>query len=515
MLVFNLQDKKMNTIYKSILGIWLLIGFTGCSKYLEEKSQDEVRPSSVAELQQLLMGEVYPAGSYTPGFHPYLDLMTDDMVSNFNPGLAGPTLYKQYEGPYTWRSDMFELMEAAMTPGAIDTYAHYYRRIKGCNVVLEMIDGVRGDEGERENVRAQALAMRSFYYFMLVNLFAQPYNAPGIDRETAPGVELILSSVVKDEYPRRASIKKIYDQIEADLMKALPLIRQHGSGNSKFRVTTGFVYTLLSRLSLYQEKWEQAAQYASDGLTLNSSLLRLASVPYPGTWSDPATNIYSINSPEAIWLGYANGSEYREMGRFDYDILNFCLSPELRSKYDFTRTNTSNRGDLRMRYFYYWDYLDYDWTIYVPILGKKLGGSNSSNVVKGMRVAELYLNRAEANIIQYLKNGDEALRASALSDLNFLRSNRYDTRNVAYVPVDFSGQALLDFCRDERRRELSFEDHRWFDLRRYGMPEIRHKFQTTASQAPVEYVLQKNDKRYTLPIPRSALIRNPNLEPNP
>ena len=147
-------------------------------------------------------------------------------------------------------------------------------------------------------------------------------------------------------------------------------------------------------------------------------------------------------------------------------------------------------------------------------MGQKYSEDNSG-VTKGMRVAELYLNRAESYIQQYLKNGDESLRIAALADLNFLRSRRYDTRNVAYVNVDYSGQPLLDFCRDERRRELSFEDHRWFDLRRYGMPEIRHILQISGSQSPVEYILHQGDKRYVLPIPRSALLLNPSLEPNP
>jgi hypothetical protein len=196
-----------------------------------------------------------------------------------------------------------------------------------------------------------------------------------------------------------------------------------------------------------------------------------------------------------------------------YEPLTFCLSPDLQSKYTFDRKNTTNRGDLRMRYFYYWYYSDENWTIYRAFFGQKYDESNSG-VIKGMRVAELYLNQAESDIQQYLKNGDESLRTAALTDLNFLRSNRYDTRNVAYVNVDYTGQALLDFCRDERRRELSFEDHRWFDLRRYGMPEIHHTYQTTAGQA-VDYVLHQGDKRYVLPIPRSALLKNPSLEPNP
>jgi hypothetical protein len=447
-------------------------------------------------------------------FHAYLDLMTDDMVSGFNPADGGLAMYNQYEGPFTWRPDMFESMEANRILDQVDTYAHYYRRIMGCNVVLDMIDKVKGDNGERENVRAQALAMRSYFYFMLVNLFAQPYNAPGIDREKALGVELILTSTVQDEFPRRASLGAVYEQIESDLLKALPLIKEHGAGNSKFRVTPAFVEQLLSRLYLYQEKWELAARYATEALSYNPALLKLATIPFPSPYYQQNTGVYSINSPEVVWFGYASSMEYRNMGFFAYGELYFSVSPDLRSKYQYNQGNSSNRGDLRMRYYYYWDYKDEDWTIFVPVIGQKAAISNSG-VVKGMRVAELYLNRAEANIRLYLKNGDDALRVSALNDLNRLRESRYDTRNVAYVPVNLSGEALLDFCHDERRRELSFEDHRWFDLRRYGMPEIRHSFRKLATQAPVEYVLQKNDKRYVLPIPKSALTRNPNLEPNP
>lgn len=504
----------MNAIYKCLIGCCLLIGSSGCSKHLEEKSQDEVKPGSVNELQQLLMGEVYPAGALLSSFHAYLDLMTDDMVSGFNPTEGSLAAYNSYEGPFTWKADMFETMLQAGVEQT-DTYAHYYRRIMGCNVVLDMIESVKGEATERDNVRGQALAMRSYFYFMLVNLFAQPYNAPGIDREKTPGVELILSSTVHDEFPARSGIATVYAQIESDLLKALPLIEQHGSANTKFRVTPAFVNTLLSRLYLYQEKWEQSAKYATAALSYNPALLKLATIPFPHPYYQQNSGIYSINSPEVIWFGYASSSEYKNLGNYAYDgPLYFSLSPDLRSKYEYNQSNSSNRGDLRMRYYYYWDYADYDWTIFIPIIGQKAAVSNSG-VVKGMRVAELYLNRAEANVNLYLKNGNDALRVAALNDLNRLRESRYDTRNVAYMPVDLSGQALLEFCHDERRRELSFEDHRWFDLRRYGMPEIRHTFRKLVSQSPMEYVLQKNDKRYVLPIPKAALIRNPNLEQNP
>jgi hypothetical protein len=507
----------MNTIYKIITGVLLVLSITGCRKHLEEKSQDEVKPTTVTELQQLLMGEVYPAGSKQPGFHAYLDMMTDDVSSNFNPRKAAANTYKRYAPVFTWRNDMFELMEAAQVYDPIDTYEHYYRRIMGCNVVLDMIDKVRGEDNDRENVRGQALAMRSFFYFMLVNLYGQPYNAVGVDITTSPGVELILSPVVHDANPVRVSVARIYEQVEADLLEALPLMEQYGKNNSKYRVTDLFMYTLLSRMYLYMEKWELAKKYASMVLARNSSLFRLADLKKTKYDNEqPPTNVYSHNSVEAIWLGYAGPSEYKGVANIPEGAPLFQVSPDLQSKYDYRPANTTNRGDLRLRWFHHWDYEDgCCWTIPYVLTGGKYDNTISNYApTKGMRVAELYLNRAESNIQLYLKNNDEALRKAALDDLNYLRAYRYDTRNVAYVPVDYSGTALLDFYRDERRRELSFEDHRWFDLRRYGMPAIRHALETVAGQR-TEYVLEKGDKRYVLPFRRSVLAKNPALEPNP
>jgi hypothetical protein len=505
----------MNKVYNAILGFVLCLGLSGCTKhFLDEQSQDEVRPSTVTDLQELLMGEAYSAGSTEPSFQAYLDLMTDDMTSNFNPKPEGLSMYQRYEGPFTWQRDMYETMAAAAIIEDIDTYAHYYRKIMGCNVVLDLIDKVRGDDSSRGNVRGQALAMRGYYYFMLVNLFGQPYNAKGVDITTSPGVELMLSSTVTDAYPKRVSVAQIYQQVEADLLKAMPLMVLYGANNTKFKVTDVFVYTLLSRMYLYMENWAQAQKYATLALSRNSALLNLAGIAYPSVYSAPATGVYSLNSPEAIWFGYASSYEYYPMTLSPTGPLEFGVSQDLRSKYDYNPTNTSNRGDLRMRYYYYWWYTDDDWTIFQPFVGQKLAVSNSG-VIKGMRVAELYLNRAESYIQQYLKNGDESMRTAALADLNYLRKYRYDTRNTPYVNVDYSGTALLDFCRDERRRELSFEDHRWFDLRRYGMPELHHTFQMLAGQAPVDYVLHQGDNRYVLPIPKTALDKNPSLVPNP
>lgn len=502
---------KNKLILRNILAFLLILSVSGCKKFLEEYSQDEVRPSSASDLQQLMIGEVYPIKTH---FIKYIDLMTDDVTSNFVN--EENTLYRLYNGEpaFTWRADMFETMKDKGL-AAIDTYDHYYRCIKGCNVVLDMIEKVSGSEADKSNVKGQALAMRAYYYFMLVNLFAQPYNTVGLDLEKAPGVPLMLSSVVTDQLPSRASIAQIYLQVEADLLAAAPLLEQYGQKNSKLKASDLFVYTLLSRMYLYMEKWDKSVEYAAKVIARKPQLLKLSNYTIPVNAANSTVNVFDLNSPEAIWM-FSSHEEFNQFfalptyGKPPY----YAVSPELEAAYDYNwTTGAANKKDLRPAFFYTRYYISattYDVRL---LYGSKTG---SSYYTKGMRVAELYLNRAEALIQQYLKNGDEALRVAALADLNYLREYRYDTRTVSYVPVNIAnGQALLDFCREERRRELCFEEHRWFDLRRYGMPQLKHTFKGFENQTPREYILEKGDKRYVLPIPQTVLQRNPNLIPNP
>lgn len=78
-----------------------------------------------------------------------------------------------------------------------------------------------------------------------------------------------------------------------------------------------------------------------------------------------------------------------------------------------------------------------------------------------------------------MEEGNEEYAQLGLNDLNFLRQNRFEADGYKDMERgDFAdGQALLDFCLRERRRELCGEgNHRWFDLRRTGMPEIKHVY---------------------------------------
>ena len=82
-------------------------------------------------------------------------------------------------------------------------------------------------------------------------------------------------------------------------------------------------------------------------------------------------------------------------------------------------------------------------------------------------------------------------------------SSRYPTYETLILSM--TRDELRQEIYDERFRELAFEGHRWFDLRRTNRPEL------TKTYDGETYILQKDDERYTLRIPPEAIQSNPGL----
>jgi SusD family. len=133
------------------------------------------------------------------------------------------------------------------------------------------------------------------------------------------------------------------------------------------------------------------------------------------------------------------------------------------------------------------------------------------------RLAEFYLNYAEAEF--YLGNEEECRDA-----INKVRNRE----SVKMPPVTESGDQLLEKLRNERRIELAFENHRYFDLRRWRIAEIYENIDAkgievvkkddgTFNYNPITVLERKFlPQHYLLPIPRSEIIKSNNsLTQNP
>lgn len=510
------MNMKKLLIY--LLPVCLLAG--SCKKFLKESSPDEIRPSSTEDLYSLMISDAYP---YTASMENFSDMLTDDIksygmprLSNGNINTAYTSYYENGRGIFSF--DPLELEGSQGTAAsALDAWKNCYSKIKGCNIIIDYVDKVSGTETAKNALRGQALLLRGFYYFKLLQLYCAPYNGPATDPATTPGVPLILSMQVSDEHIGRSTLKQTFDQVGKDMLEAAALLETNYTAPNAFRVGHIAAYALLSRFYLYRgldEDLDKAIDYADRVITERPQLTPLRNfITSSNTIS--LTGIYEqAQSNEVIWQ---YGSNPRTITTYfpasnSYTGMHapYAVSDELRNMYERGPDN-NQRGDLRYACYFY----KYTFSGAEYLSRSAKAGLNTTPGDKGIRTAEMYLNAAEALARRFKARGNDADRVKGLQYLNTLRESRYDTRNTPYVQVDIlPADSLVNFSLAERRRELSLEEtFRWADIKRLGL-SVTHTFIDTDGNSTV-YTLPANSLLYALPIPVTAIERNNNLVPNP
>lgn len=523
---------KINT---KILSLLFSMGIsTSCGEFLEPQSQQYFIPEDVQSIDDMLLGTAYPRPSelYTD-ITAMLNLLDDDITFSMQPGNISSYNLNSFRASlaiYSWQPDMFtQYQEFAGFYGGYyhNLWQYYYELILGTNAAIDYVDKVTGSADDKNRVKAQAYALRAFYYFNLVNMFGAPYN----DNPDAPGVPLKINSSVEGLNVPRSSVREVYDQIVADLLASnkyfeqIPKVQQY---RPDYRVSRPMAQLLLSRVYLYMENWEEAARYAEKVIKdWNFSLLDLNSLPEPvvpdASTSRSYQGIISPDSPETIWLYGKTTDYYNYVGKdFNSSLFSYSNSNGPSVKY----FNASKEliecfgeNDLRKDFYIFRESHYTKDTIFLAY-GKAtpfLPTSNlpeSSSFARAFRLSEAYLNLAEAAAMD-----PEIGEQTALEMLNELLEKRI--RQNEFTPLSgLTGENLRERIRRERRAELCFENHRWFDLRRYGMPEFTHRYRRTDALGnftgpAVIQVLTEKDPAYTLPIPDEVLERNKGLIQNP
>ena len=463
---------------KFILGAFFIITFCACGNFLEEVSQDEFEPETTDAYSELLNGAGY-AFAELDGLTWYMD---DDIdgVSSY----SYTDVYNACRDIFTWQYYMYQSLKDANVTDA--TYENYYEKIMVCNVIIDDIEMSVGTESQINMVLGEALTLRAYYYLQLVNIFATPYNDSRSTPDQRLGVSLVTKSEIRDEGIARSSVADVYKQITADIERAVSLLDQNKTNNGVYRINYVSAHLIASRIYLYMEEWDKVIEHATQALAGAPDLVYLptyayTNVNYPTNSTNP---VVSSSFPETIFVF---GSMPGRMGFMGTPV---CLSTDLVSS--FSEPNDSRNGM----------YFKATASGYIY----KHGVAERGYV---WRTAELYLNRAEAYMEKY-KAGAAECGQLAVNDLNKLRENRFTNySNYTLSTAD----DLENLCKLERRRELFMEGHRWFDLRRYGMPRIEHTWVSENGQRTT-YVLQEKDPGYTLPISQDVLDRNSKLVQN-
>ena len=409
-------------------------------------------------------------------------------------------------------------------------WRYTYQMIVNVNTVIEMVG--EGQSTELDNLLGENYYLRGYLYFTLCNLFGRPYvQSP----ETNLGIPIKLTSN-KDEYPERATVKEVYDQVIKDLEKGASLMT---STKSNIYASKEVAYAMLSRVYLYMENWEKAKEYAD--LVINSGRYQLLTgdtyqkypryVPESNTETIFAIRMvkdsdyekynmdyYSVGSmyaqindegwgemyPSASYLDllHENDTDLRQGFIVDQVVgdnsmwLIYVQGNETAKTYNYVTNTVVKQGNdyvitespgtyksstvqteiVNGKTRYYVERADNNVKYYVRIENavNKRNGFPKRYIYKCslqeeqaqlwspvlIRLAEVYLNRAEANY--HLGN-----ESAALADVNVIRSRaQIPTRVISDLPAN---KTVLDWVLSERRLELAWEGHRKLDIFRNGL----------------------------------------------
>lgn len=454
---------------RAAVGFTLLAGVTACGDLLVVTPTENVPPAVATEtlvgVQALLIG-VYNRIQASVQYGSELMLMPEVLADNARPS----------DDTQRWRGQY-----ANESGSHFGGWSARYQTVNEVNFVIASVDELEGGDASLKNrIKGEALFLRALVYFDLARIFAYEPNhiVGGWDTGVVLRTEPTRTAEDADFVPR-STVLETYQLIEQDLLAAIGLLTSDGTTNVFF-ANQAAAEALLARVYLYWEKWDDAITYATRAL--NQTTARLADPGEYGSMFDQAPNpesVFELNFDvvESLWVNTCKACYTHPQGTW-FDT---WPSDDMLALFEAGDARLSVYPTLPsgIRYVNKWTESRSDNTDNTPII----------------RYSEVLLIRAEA----YAESGQEAL---AQADLTRLRA----ARNVG--PITASGAALIQAVMDERRRELGFEGHRWFDLKRKGWDIPKTGYSALPPLPYASFVV-------LAPLPTTEVENNPQLVQNP
>lgn len=443
--------KKINRYIALLLAVF---SFSACDDYLDIKPNDRLIPTTADQFRALLTSAYtsVPGDKAKTTFRAdelKLDETKYDLSTVQDIYLWNDVNYKTNTIPFSWKA--------------------FYKVIMYTNHIIDA--GVNATEGTNEEVNqilAEAYLLRAYMHFSLVNQYGKPYNVATAKTDKGIPISLVIDT---EAVYFANTVEEVYTQIISDIAEADLLINKDTYEEGlNYRFSRMAAFAFKSRVYLYMGETEKARAMALEGLKLKSDLQDLV--------ADNSLAPHKYNSVESI-LALENV--------FTYVVGNSSLvSEKLKAAY-------VKENDLRFDlYFKEKENVSGEYTI-------EKGWKTDSKCT--FRTSELYLTIAEC--AARLDDLDQA--KNYLNDLKVKRLKPdFYTTEVARIAAMNKAELISEIL-TERFRELAFEGHRWFDLRRTTQPEMTHTFKGETS------TLTQGDPRYTIRFPQDATTNNPNL----
>ncbi len=355
-----------------------------------------------------------------------------------------------FRGTFTTLDEYWRKVITTTNSQTLDTWRDSYVAINRANNVLSALDKL--DNADKGPVEGEARFIRGLTYFNLVNLFAKTWGDG--DNAANPGVPLVTSptlAVTEADDKPRASVAAVYTQILEDLTKAEQFLpAKFGGASFASRVAAK---ALLSRVYMTQGNYAEALKKANE--VIGSGDFDLSS-DYADLFDDnsggyDAETIFKISVTDQD--GVNNLNTYFAPAAF------------------------SGRGDLVIQPKHIALYSASDVRgKFTQIASNRLYTKKFNNQFGDLtivRLAEMYLNRAEANF-----RLSSSVGATPLADINLIRS-RAAAGSITQANLTLSKIIL------ERKLELAFEGNLMLDVKRNKLDVGTLPFSAPALVSPI------------------------------
>lgn len=519
---------------KRLITIFLLAGcmFSSCSKFLETKPEDFVTPDNYykteADLHRALNG-VYNrlidnfGRMYSRGLYSFLAISDEFFYKNIT---INHLKVMDFDAG---QLDVGKLWEVT------------YQGIDRANLLLENVNRPEMDEAKRNAIKGEALFLRAYYYYILVDNFG---SVP---------LKLVSTKSPTDGYLPGAPIAAIYDTIVSHMQQAELLVNDIDGYTNNERISKTAVQAILARVFLKMageplkdvSKYEDALTYANKVITSNKHSLQ---PDYKQIFINHSQNRYDLQ--ECLWeigmygdqqgniqlagaVGIENGLECPD-DNIGYSggalhttarLFNLFEEADLRRDWAIAPYKYVITNGVTSKSFYtpeqIYERTAGKWRREYETASPKNRVYNSTNFPV-IRYADVLLMKAEAETQARGVPTPDAYEA-----VNKVRRRGYGKPvNTPDPTVDLAGLGKDDFLaaiRDERARELCFEGMRKHDLIRWGMfiSNMKSLVDDIADTAPSGYKYAANAAKNTternvlLPIPTTELTVNRLMNQNP
>ncbi|HIB8181826.1 TPA: RagB/SusD family nutrient uptake outer membrane protein [Elizabethkingia anophelis] len=452
------------------------------------KSLDESDPTRIPE--EKVVKDVKALDKLNQGFYLALpaslnwyaqSLITDELVLNINDNLGGGKMY------YTWDYGPGTIEDRDNNMGL---FRGYYNVVRRANLTINNIDSApvttEADVALKNVLKAEALGMRAFCHFNILQLFSPKYAADALGC-------VYVTKVDDDQYPARDNMKTSYDNVLKDINDAMALMPAsipagYSGATQNNRITLKALQALRAKVALEIGDYDGAIEYANKILA-TSSLTTAAN--FPDLWSDKndysevllkVTNLASSgNTPGVLFYNTSSQIQYN-------------ASATLQKKYSATDIRGKLFQEIKDKGMLPLKYLKPSFDGVKPNRGLA--------DIKLIRTAEILLLKAEA----YARKGSGDL-ANAFTSYKILRDARNAGESVAFT----SQQDALDKILEERDRELCYEGFRLSDIKRFGKTVARDAADSRANYTNLTFT---DVNKFTLPIPQAEIFSNPNIKQN-